>query len=373
MFAFFYIIALVPSLIAALSFIFSRKVHWIEWLASTAMAFIISGIMHGTAIYGMTRDIECLSGKIVKVIHMPQWIEEYQQRHESTSTDSKGKTHTKVWYTTEHETHHEYWESHLDFGRIQETKRIDNNLYKEILTNFGGKIEINGKQSCSHLGGDFDSGDNNIYVVNNKTGYIYPVTTTKEFKNKIKAAPTVFSFAKVPTNAPVYLWPENPDYMRSDRVLGVCKINTREWDLMCSRLGPKNKVNPIIIGFNNVDSMMGKWQQAAWIGGKKNDLVLCYGVNGTNIVWSFVFGWTEKEICKRNLETILLKNPINDSIIPLIEKEIIMNYVIKDWSKLDYITIEPPKWAYIALIFSMILTQGFFWWWARTNDINKGQ
>ena len=73
-----------------------------------------------------------------------------------------------------------------------------------------------------------DGGDNNIYSTRNATGYIYPVTCERHFENKIKAAPSVFSFAKVPQGVPVHPWPKNPDWMHSGRLIGV-NDNVANW------------------------------------------------------------------------------------------------------------------------------------------------
>jgi len=376
----FYIIALIPSIIGAVLFMCNKRINWIEWLGGTAIAFLASAIMHIIAITNMTADIETWSGKITQVSHFPQWIEEYKEAIYRTETyytgSGKNRTaHTRrvfSHYETRHATHSENWVAYLDFGSIADEKSIDGRTYNEIKANFGNSEIISGTQGTSH-GGHFDGGDNKIYTSQNKTGYIYPVTTTKYFENRIKAAPTVFSFVKVPENVKVYEWPQNPNWMISDRLLGESNISVLEFDRMNTRLGPKKLVNVIMVNFGKQDSLIAKYQQAKFIGGKKNDLVLCYGQKGTNNIagWSFVFGWTESEICKRNLETILLQTPINNNILPMIEKEIIINYKKKDWHKFDYITIEPPAWAYIVLIIVMIITQTGFWIWASVNDFRK--
>ena len=369
----FYVIATIPAVIGAILFMIHKDVVWQEWIGGTLLAFAVSGILHGVAIYSMTDDIECLSGKITHVTHSPSWVEEYQQRHSQTTYTKIGKTtiaNTRVWYTTEHATHPEHWDAYLTFGEFQETKDISQQTFEAIKKNFGDKIDDGGKQSNSH-GGHFDGGDNNIYQANNNTGYIYPVTTIKHFENKIKAAPTLFSFVKVPSNCPVYNWPENPNWMASDRLIGVKNVSPREFDLMNSRLGPNKLVNVIMIGFNSTDTMLGEYQEAKWCGGRKNDLVITYGFVSNEVVWAKVFGWTEREMCKRNLETIMLTNPINDSILPLIEKEIKATYLIKDWTKFSYITVEPPKWAYIVLISTMLITQIGLWIWFMFNNFTK--
>jgi len=373
----FYFIALIPIIIGSILFMCKKTVCWQEWIGGTVCALLLSAIMHGIAFYGMTDDIECWSGKITHACHFPRWVEEYQQRHEETYYTGSGenrKAHTRVWYTTEHATHSEHWAAYLNYGTYNEDKGISEELFNQIKVNFGNIIENGGKQWCTH-GGHYDGGDNNIYRAPNRTGYVYPVTTVRHFENRIKAAPTLFSFVKVPTNVPVYLWPENPNWMASDRLLGVAGISPREFDLMNTRLGPIKLVNVIMINFGLKDSSIAQYQQAKFVGGKKNDLVLCYGQLNTNNVpsWSMVFGWTKDEICKRNLETILLTNPINNSIIPLIEKEIKTNYHIRDWNEFSYISIEPPKWAYWVLIITMILSQTGFYIWAHTNEFTKNQ
>ena len=117
-------------------------------------------------------------------------------------------------------------------------------------------------------------------------------------------------------------------------------------------MGPTNKVNLIIVGFNSTDASLGDWQQAKWLGGKKNDLVVCYGDG-----WVKCFGWTESEIVKRNLETLFLANPINESILPLAEIEIRQNYKLKDWKKFDYISITPKTGYIVTYVILLIVMQ----------------
>jgi len=93
---------------------------------------------------------------------------------------------------------------------------------------------------------------------------------------------------------------------------------------------------------------------------------LCYGDG-----WSYVFGWTENSIVKRNLETVLLDNPINNKILPLIEAEVRRNYTIKDWDKFNYLSVDIPLKAYIILIVVMILIQSGYYWYAYSNQFDK--
>jgi len=357
---FLYLIALIPAIIGIILYICNKEITWIEWLGATFIAFLFSGMVHGIAIYGMCGDVETWSGEISRAVHYPRWVEEYTDVH--FTYDSKGNV-TGSRTDTHHRTHQEEWKAETT---IEDEHDIYKDFFNEVSENFK-----NLTTETPHKSG-FDSGDRNIYVAYNKSGYVYPVTGMRTWKNKIKASPSVFSFVKVPKNIPVYEYPPNEDWLKSDRLMGNVPVNLLEFDRMNTRLGSLKKVNVIIIYFGNKDSSIAKWQQAKYIGGKKNDLVICYGGQKSDKAdWAFCFGWTEKEIVKRNLETIFLDNKIDSGIIKNIEQEVRKNYTIKDWHKFDYITIYPPTWSYWVLIILMIISQGVFWYWATRNEFGK--
>jgi len=364
----FYLIACIPAIVGLILFLKSKQVAWQEWAICSAVAFVVSGVMHITAFYGMTDDIEMLSGQITSVTYSPAWSEFYTETH--TRTVGSGKdAHTEVYTDTHTAYHPNHWDVHISYGEVQNDVGIDQSFFNEVKGRFGGSVSRTGRQAGWH-GGMCTGGDRHNYSTDNATGYVYPTTKTQHFVNKIKAAPTVFSYTKVPTNIQVHAWPASGNWLQSSRVIGA-PVTPRAFDLMCSRLGPSKLVNVVLINFGSQASSIAQWQEAAWVGGKKNDLVLCYGSSGTNTTWSRVFGWTERDVCKRNLESILLKHSVDDTILPLVEAEIKASYVIKDWTKFDYITIEPPMWAYIVLIIMMISTQIGLWCYALTNAMSK--
>ena len=349
----FYLMALIPVAVGAALWVFKHEIVWWEWLISTALAFAVSGIMHAIAIFGMTADTETWSGQSNRVVFHPRWVEEYQQMHTRTVGSGKNQR-TETYYTTEHRTHREHWKEHANFGKDDAEFDIGRNEYDEVGKKFGGKVIVTQPPKSG-----FDGGDRNIYTIRNQTRYIKPAIIWKRWTNRIKVAPSVFSFVKVPETMKVYNYPKNDNWKRSDRLVGTAgaAIPILQWDQMCSRLGPRKKVNVILVGFGDKDSMYAQYQQAKWLGGKKNDLVLCYGGPNVKPTWTFVFGWSESELAKKNLQSLLLDGPVDLSIIPKIETEIRNNYTIKDWSKFDYIAVEPPQWSYFVLIGIMVLSQ----------------
>jgi hypothetical protein len=367
--------AFIPIGIGLALYVKNKNITWQEWIIGSVAALLTAGIFQYIAISGMTADVETWSGEITATSRYGAWTERYRQSHTRTVGSGKNQR-TETYYTTEYDYHPEHWTVTRSFGNGHEdTKSVDEDTYKEIFANFGSQINETETQGAHHFGGTKSSGDNRIYITYNNTSYDYPVTKQVSFENRVKAAPSLFSFPKVPTNITVFEWPKNEDWMSSGRLLGTAaeRIPIRTLDLMNTRIGFRKKVNVIIVGFDkNAPNDYGHWQEAAWIGGKKNDLVLCFKEGeGKLAASSYVFGWTESEYCKKNLQTLLITHPINKDIIPLIEKEIVTSYKVKDWSKFDYITVEPPRWSYIVYIFVIFGTQTGLYVYFHRNEYTQ--
>jgi hypothetical protein len=372
-----YLIAFVPVIIGAILWVKSRRIVWWEWGISSIICFCIALLFNVITINAMTADIETWSGKIIKVEHEPRWVEEYEEAIYKTEyyTDSNGNSCSRQvfsHYETRHRNHSPNWTAYANFGKHDESYNIDETKYNYLKIKFGTENTVTGYRP------GFDGGDRNDYFLVNTNNWIEPVSTTMSFENRVKACPSVFSFVKVPENTiGIYNWPRTTESFISNRLLGLAQqqFTTLAFDQMNTRLGPTKKVNVIMIGWDSTkfNSSIAQYQEAKWIGGKKNDLVLCYGYSNGKVDWSYVFGWTEKSIVKRNLETILLNNKIDNNLLPIIEKEIIENYQIKEWDKFNYLTVEPPGWSYWILILIMIIVQGIVWFCFMSNESEKNE
>lgn len=353
-----YLLAIIPMIVGTIVWIISKKVNWIEWICGMAAAILLSIIFHICIVHGMTSDIETWSGNVENVNYTPKWRAEWTETE--TYEDSEGDTHTRI--VNKSRDYPPVWTVNTNIGKYD----INENEYNVLKLRFGKEISAPGYRP------HFDSGDKNDYSLVNINNWYQPMHVTKNWSNKIKACPSVFSFPTISNDSKAYDYPENNNLFMSDRLLGEAKslINVYNFDCMNARLGPAKKVNVIIIVYaSDCDNQVAQEQEAKWIGGKKNDLVLCCGDFPSK--WSYVFGWTDETLVKRNLETILLLNNVDNKILPLIENEIIKNYNIKDWHQFDYLTIDPPTWSYIVLLITMIITQGILWVFFHFNNYNK--
>jgi hypothetical protein len=371
-----YLLSLLPLIGGLIFWIKSRRITLWEWLVAVIGGLLLTGIIHLCIVHGMTSDTETWSGQLTSATFYPEYVEEYEvaiyRTEYHTVTDSDGNSHEESeevfdHYETRYRTHPEEWDAKdslrfFEFG-------ISKDQFRDIAAHFGGFSTNDGHKS------GFYSGDPNIYVAENKTGYIYPTTDTRTFVNKVKAAPSVFSFAAVPTNIPVLDYPHNTDgWSLSDRLKGTAKdaMPILEWDRMNSRLGPRKKVNVIACGFpKGTDSKVGNWQESKYFGGRKNDLVICYAGDSNKPEWVKVFGWTEKFECKHGLEFIILDKGFSFQTLPLIEAEIRKSYKIKNWEQFDYLSVEPPPWAYTMILIVMLVFQAGWWTYSMVNKIDK--
>jgi hypothetical protein len=376
----FWVLALVPICIGGILVLFNKRVSWIEWLISTGVALLMALIFQYVSVAGMTSDVETWSGYVQSARHFAAWREYYEEAIYRTETypcgsDSKGRTQyctRQVFDHWESETrwHRDYWMVYTTIGDWQITRE----KFAYLVKKFKHHEATPGVRRTGEHASRMIDGDPNDYISNNKTGWIEPVSATHKWENKVKACPSIFSYVKVSTNIAVFPWPQSQDLFVSERVMGEAKkvINTLNWDQMNANIGATKKVNVIIVGFGSQSSEMAQYQEASWIGGKKNDLVICYGgEKGQPASWVKVFGWTEKNIVKQNLQTLLLHNPVDTKLIPYIQEEIKQNYIIKDWSKFDYLTVEPPTWSYWTYFIILLVVQGGLYVWFNMNEIDR--
>ena len=153
-------------------------------------------------------------------------------------------------------------------------------------------------------------------------------------------------------------YPSVYDHYRVNRFL-VQKANISEiddynkrLDEINSRLGAKKQVNIIVIVANTDEKFLHAVREA-WLGGKKNDLIVIIGSDGDKINWSGVLSWTKNEEIK-----ISIRDQINGletfdgfKILNIIEREVEDKFVRRPMADFEYLasTIEPPGWAIILL------------------------
>lgn len=380
-----YLFSCIPATIWVFLYFYNRRINIWEAVGSLFVSLIIAGITHYFSFKSQTGDKETWSGQIQSVRLFSAWTEQYEEavyKTESYTTIENGKTVTKTrrvfshyeWRTDFHP------RENIAYSNIGEYK-ISDGKYNELVREFGGgESSIKGDRTTSKKSSRMISGDKYDYTSVNKNNPIIPVTKQVDFINRLKAG-SVWDKKQPDDELNIPGRPENSNPFRSDRLIGVAKnhFSIRKLDELNAILGPIKGIDINIVGYEEKPSIYGQYTESKWLGGNKNSLTICYGV-GENIKsdkntikpsWVYVFGWSESDICKKNIESLLLTNGVDDAILPELEKEIMANYQKLDWHRFDYIQIQPGGWAWFWFIFSLLVLQGLYAWWCLTNYYNK--
>lgn len=134
-----------------------------------------------------------------------------------------------------------------------------------------------------------------------------PVSRHNSYTNYLKAAPhSLFNTALADAETKRYAglipsYPEVYDYYHVSHALDVNAgvPNIKDWDseldLTLRDLGPGKQVNVLAVFVKGQDRSYKHVLERAWIGGKKNDVIVVFGVNGETIEWvdAFTFGKTD--------------------------------------------------------------------------------
>lgn len=379
-----YLSCLLPVIVGTALFVLSKRVHWGEWIAGSAISFLVAAGCHAISFSSQTADFETWSGRIEKAVQHSAWQEYYEEAIYRTEyyyeteyyTDEKGRMKSRRVQRSrqvfDHWEPRTRWhsESFECFSNISSTHGINRPKYELWVKEWGNQTSYCGNRTTWEHNSRQIGGDPNDYATACPESITEPVHLTKSVVNRLKAAQSVFNFAKVPDEVKplLFSYPESESVFVSNRVMGTARntITRKLWDSVNARLGPTKKVNLIICGFDSSDHTLAEFQRSLWIGGKKNDLVLCYGKG-----WSKCFGWSDSDILKRDLEEILRKKTPSDKTLPQIEKAVAEGYDKTDWHKFDHLSIEPNSSTWVWFWALTILSQGALWFFFHTNQIDK--
>ena len=189
--------------------------------------------------------------------------------------------------------------------------------------------------------------------------------------NYIKAVPeSVLNTAQNMTSAKfANMIPAYPravyDYYRLNRALtvGVPVPDLQAWsdDIsgILKQLGPQKQANVIVVFVKTNDPNYEYALKSAWLGGKKNDIVVIIGTTEyPKIDFVRIMSWTDKEIFKVKLRDALQDMETIDrtTIIEAIRATTMAEFKRKSMKDFEYLDneIEPPTWV-IVLAFIILI------------------
>jgi hypothetical protein len=241
----------------------------------------------------------------------------------------------------------------------------------------------------------FDSGSKRVYQSPDPKRYSIiekgdPCSTSNSFINYVKAVPESLFHAnplmvkQFQNFIPVYPG-DVYDFYHVDRVLAVnvpvpeLDVWNRELSKSLRELGPSKQANAIIVFVNTNDPNYQYALESAWIGGKKNDIILIMGVTSwPKIDWVAVSSWSKAEIFKVQLrdDIMALGEVKRDEILKLLEDHTWKSFKRRQMKEFEYLAneIEPPMWVIIlALLFGIGISVGASFYFYHNDPFEDNQ
>ena len=195
-----------------------------------------------------------------------------------------------------------------------------------------------------------------------------PVSRRNSYVNYVKGVPeSLFHMTSIDAykdeipNYPDRIY----DYYKINRIVKVGDIDI-DVSLLEDRLrqhlkviGPEKQANIVIVLSNITDSEYFGAIRAAWIGGKKNDIISIIGLSENKIVSAEVFSWSKNDIINVTLrDKIVQHGSIDVSLIDTISMTIKDLYERQPMENFAYLAdeIEPPVWMVILATILAIMT-----------------
>ena len=216
-----------------------------------------------------------------------------------------------------------------------------------------------------------------------------PVAIQHNYDNYIKATPmSLFHEQRAVEKQFVGKIPPYPsntyDYHYVDRVIsvGVPIPDLASWNtdlaMMLRNIGPQKQANVVIVFVNVSDPNFADALNRAWLGGKKNDVIVVVGsTSNLSIDWVRVLSWTDEKLLLVQLRDELKSLKVVDKtkFMSIISSNVMKTFKRKPMADFEYLKdeIDPDDWVVmlvgvIASLGSLGLTAFFYFYEVNLTD-----
>ena len=356
---------IIPILsVPILYYFFKHKVVWWEFLIPFIACFLFIGITKFTIEKCQIDDVEYWTGYIVKADYQEPWREEWNDFHPA-QYNSKGECTSPARMEHHIVDHPPYW-SMIDNNNI--TQYISKEYYAQLVKLW----KNNHREEICHFN-QTSYGDGGIQWTSwdNKRETIVVLTTKHHYENRIQASHSVFKFPKIEDKTGLFEYPKIKDELNVPSILGAVDPANSFLSARNAEIGKRKQVRIWILVFKDKSLQTAIDQESYWMGGNKNEFVVCVGVDKTNKVkWCYVFSWTEVERLKINVREFVLTQQKMDlmKIANYTANEVDKLFIRKNFSDFNYLTVEPPNWAIIMVYIITFLITGGISTWSVLNE-----
>lgn len=358
---------------------FHQKMKWWEF----GVPFIVSALLCGgfkvMAEYGATRDSEIWGGWAVSAHHYEDWNQYIRQMCPVTSCSGAGKAQsctTTMVDCSYVQYYPEYWAIKDSNGAKH---GISQNSYRYFINLFEMQPRFVDMRRPYH------TNDGDMYQVlwPRTPETVEPVTTLHTYENRVQAARSVFSYVPVSRedaqSKGLFEYPKM-QLFNYPTVLGDCGPNTKAANdrlrYYNAVLGAKKQLRIWFMCFNSSDPQVGELQEAYWVGGNKNEVVVTVGTNEDgSLNWVHPFSWTDHKGPLIEIRDFIAQQPQFDPVAAaeFIGPRLEEGFVRKHFADFSYLTVEPPLWSVIVTYVVTLLVNLGLSWWLINNEFHEGK
>lgn len=302
------------------------------------------------------------------------WVEQTCSRQvpcgESCTTDSQDRTTCTTVYCTEYydcsycDKNPEYWEAIDNQGHSYSiSKEKYERLTKQWINppqkkDLARDIDFYGRCGCD--GDRYDIWWNRDLLTSESA------VRQESYTNIIKRSRSAFKYTEVDTSQVskygLYSYPKQYDFYKQSPVLGLEKLKHLSVSQRDSIIklyeylngyGYKTYNKTFVLLFPDKSIEAATYQESLWIGGNRNELVVCVGYDSKSLdlTWIKAFSWTDNKRVAVEIreELVNLKKLDLLRFYPRIFKTVNTYFKPKDFKDFDYLTIDYPTWTYYTV------------------------
>jgi hypothetical protein len=357
---------------------FQHKTKWWELAIPLVVSAALCG---GFAMWGehsATRDSEFWGGWTTSAHYYEDWNEYIHKTcQRCVSTDKNGSCTSYMSYDCSYVSYHdERWAIKDSNGARHSVPR---STYNYLVKFFGVTPTFVDMRRRHH------TNDGDMYrVIWPKTqATVEPVVVAHTYENRVQASRSVFSYVELSPKEVLaeglFEYPE-VSLFGYPSVLGDCGDSTAAGNkrLMYhnAKLGRSKQLRMWILCFQGGSLSKGHLQEAYWVGGNKNEVVLAIGTgkdgSGT---WVHPFSWTDDKTPVIEIRDFIVGQEKLDlvKVADFMSTRLETGFVRKRFEEFSYLSVETPTWAIVTTFIVTLLVNIGLSYWLVNNEFHEGR
>lgn len=357
---------ILPFIVAVFLLLFFRKqTMWWEYLVLIVPSLLLFLLTRTIMVSVNETDTEYLGAYITKVRHYDEWDEWVKRtcsKRVPSGRDSNGNTtYRTVYYDCSYRRYHpERW-SYFD-NNGEEHWLFYEEEFDAIRKRFNSPmVFVDMNRKYYRIDGDAQD----YYWLGTKST-IRTVTYDRTYENKIQSSRSIFNFEyineKEAHELGLYDYPKIEEYDQNPVLSDSISVSDKQIDAVKyinGYHGKNHQFRMYVLLFKDKDIEISEQQRSYWVGGNKNELVVCLGMkDSTTVSWCNAFSWCDAPTLEVKTESYFAEKDSLDliSYCDYIETLLIKDeWVRKEFVDFDYVRPEMSMTQYIWLIIIVFL------------------